>query len=456
MVLIRPRLNDFFDIPITQEMVDFAIPYLDEDIPFFLDPFLLWKSPSQQDNSLHLSITNTFNNLGKLVLNGEDEKAISILIKASECDEVGLGNSKTRRGKPIGQKKASEILSLYNTIPQLKQAGIVHFETIQFFVEGISKDRISDFSCNFIKSFLIDFTIDQCNKYNIPLQYVEIDVFDMKTNNYVKEKTVLPINPETNEEIILIPKRWLRHSPWINLDDYSNHFLPLLVKEFEDPLKSHISVLSYNRSNYDVVQLYIEQKEKSKAECKNEPIFTPISVYSARRKTKTVLTLPTGNNEKADKIYEDNVSQFLSSVLFPQLDFACVQSRTESGSLIRDLIFYNNRSNAFLQDIYSDYESRQIVFELKNVREVEREHINQLNRYLCDSFGKFGIIFTRNPPPKKIFQNTIDLWSGQRRCILVLTDADLKMMCEIFEDKQRDPIEVIKMKYLDFIRKCPS
>jgi len=29
------------------------------------------------------------------------------------------------------------------------------------------------------------------------------------------------------------------------------------------------------------------------------------------------------------------------------------------------------------------YGSRQLVIELKNVREVEREHINQLNRYLA-------------------------------------------------------------------------
>jgi hypothetical protein len=60
MSLIRPRLNDFYNIPFTQEEVDFAIPFLDEDIPLYLDPFLLWKSPSMQDNSLHLSITNSY------------------------------------------------------------------------------------------------------------------------------------------------------------------------------------------------------------------------------------------------------------------------------------------------------------------------------------------------------------------------------------------------------------
>jgi hypothetical protein len=146
----------------------------------------------------------------------------------------------------------------------------------------------------------------------------------------------------------------------------------------------------------------------------------------------------------------------MASLLYPHLDFGQEQSRTESGSQIRDLIFYNNRSIDFLKDIHDDYKSRQLVIELKNVKEVERVHINQLNRYLTDQFGKFGILFTRNPPPKSILQNTIDLWSGQRRCILILDDSDLEMMCEVYESKQRLPYEILKKKYIEFIRSCPS
>lgn len=124
--------------------------------------------------------------------------------------------------------------------------------------------------------------------------------------------------------------------------------------------------------------------------------------------------------------------------------------------LIRDLIFYNNRSFDFLKDILDLYGSRQLVFELKNVREIEREHINQLNRYLNEEFGKFGVFITRNPLSKNIYKNTIDLWAGQRKCILALTDADLEMMVTVFESKQRLPIEVLKRAYVNFTRACPS
>ena len=154
-MIVRPRLNDFYKLPFTQAEVEFAIPFLDEDIPLYLDPFLLWKSPSQQDNSLHISIMNSFNYLGSIFL--KDEKtAVQILKEISECDEVGLGNSKTKHGKRIGDKMAKTILSTFKNIPQIKRQGFTHLEELQLLIKNFSRDRVSDISCNFIKSFLLN------------------------------------------------------------------------------------------------------------------------------------------------------------------------------------------------------------------------------------------------------------------------------------------------------------
>ena len=150
-MIVRPRLNDFHNLTFTQEEVDFAIPFLEEDIPLYLDPFLLWKSRSQQDNALHTTIINSFNYLGGLFLKDE-QSAIQILKEISECDEVGLGNSKTKHGKRIGDKLAKTILSTFQDIPQINRHGFTHFEELQLLIENFSKDRVSDISCNFIKS----------------------------------------------------------------------------------------------------------------------------------------------------------------------------------------------------------------------------------------------------------------------------------------------------------------
>lgn len=454
--LVRPRLNDYYSLPFIQEEVDFAIPFIDEDVPLYLDPFLLWKSPSMQDNSLHTALTNSFNHLGQLFLKGNEKEAVDYLTRSSECQEVGLGNAKNKVGRQIGNKLSYDILNLYKNIPQVNKSGFTHFEEIQLFVDNISKDRISDISCNFIKSFLIDYTIEQCEKNNIPIEKVLVtNVYDYKKNKFVDEEVYLPINPTNRDPIILVPKRWLRYLPWINYDDYFSGYISKLVSN-STKYPDRVSLLNYNRQNYDVVQTYIKLKERQAIDCKNDPLFKPLPIISTNRKLKEILALPSGNKNGNDKTYENTICQMLSTLLYPQLDFAEAQSRTDSGVLIRDLVFYNNRSYDFLKDIYDLYNCRQIVVELKNVHEVEREHINQLNRYLNQQFGNFGIIFTRNKPPKSIYRNTIDLWAGQRKCILILTDEDLRLMCTMFQGKQRLPIDVLKMKYIEFTRNLPS
>ena len=454
-MIIRPRLNDYHNLPFTQEEVDFAIPFLDEDIPLYLDPFLLWKSPSQQDNSLHAIITNSFNYLGGLYLKDE-KKATEILKELSECDEVGLGNSKTKQGKKIGDKFANLILSTFKDILQIQKHGFTHFEVLQLLIEDFSKDRVSDISCNFIKSFLIDYTIQQSEKYNIPRESVEVQYFDTKNYKIISEKITLPINPITKVPILLTPRRWLRFVPWISFEDYFTNYISTSQRLLQGKSISRVEILEFNRKNYDQVQTYIKRKQLEQKDCKNDPLFTQIPILSSKRKKDTILKLPTGKTNNADKEYENNLCPLLASMFYPELDFAQPQSRTDSGVLIRDLIFYNNTSWPLLKEIFEKFNSRQLIFELKNVEALDTDHINQLNRYLSNEFGSFGVIFTRNQPPKNIFKNTIDLWSGQRKCILILDDTDLESMCQVYENKQRKPMDVINKKYREFIRDCPS
>lgn len=458
MTLIRPRLTDYHGISVAQASVDFAIPLLDEDIPLYVDPFLLWKSPSLQDQALHTSLINSFNHINFLLKKSRISDAKHVLIVASECPEVGLGLSRTRKGKRIGVKKAEEILSLFKQIKQYNLHGFSHFEEIQLYVRDISKDRISDICCSFLKSFLIDYTTQVCEELGVPMNNTSIPmVYNYQKHAFESDvKAKVPVNPETGEPILLAPKRWLRFVPWISFDDYFRDHCPrdqiFGSNEEIDPVK----VLRYNRDHYDVVQSYVSAKERQQDDCKNDPLFSQIPVTSAKKKLQTIRGLPSGKTNNADREYEKNIVQLFASLFYPQLDFAAEQSRTDSGALIRDLIFYNNRSIDFLNELFNDYGSRQLVFELKNVNKIEREHISQLNRYLNPGLGNFGVLVTRNELDKAMLRNTIDLWSGQRRCIVTLTDADIDLMVNVFESRQRDPLDVLKKKYVEFKRACPS
>ena len=451
--IVRPRLNDYHGIFLSQAKVDFAIPFLDEDIPLYVDPFRLWQSPSYQDNGLHELFKSAFNRLGKMYVEGDKTNAVELLRRISECNEVGLGNSKSRNGKRMGDRLANDILSLYETIQTVKVSGFDHPEIIQLLVNGISKDRISDIVSNMLGSFLIDYTIQECRQYGIPTKKCEIEYLDVKNMKMKKESCELPMNPNSKQVLWFVPKRWLRKSMWLNDDDYLNHYL---VNRIEYLGREDMDIVTFNRQNYGMVTEYIRTKEKTAVDCKNDPLFGQIPVLSAKRKLSTIKKLPTGKDDNADKKYEAELCPLLASMLYPHLDFAQPQSRTEGGTQIRDLVFYNNTSYEFLNDMKEKFGSRQIVVELKNVDEVTKEHINQLNRYLNPVFGSFGIIMTRNKPKRSVIRHTIDLWSGQRKCILIMDDSDLELMVNVFESKQRDPIEVIKMKYIEFTRKCPA
>ncbi len=266
----------------------------------------------------------------------------------------------------------------------------------------------------------------------------------------------MPTNPNTKEAILLVPKRWLRFVPWINYENYFKEYISTSSDLLKGKTISRVQILEFNRKNYDQVEAYVDRKKLEQKDCKNDPLFSQIPVLSSKRKLNSILTLPTGKTDNADQDYENLLCPLLASMLFPELDFAQPQSRTVEGVLIRDLIFYNNTSHKFLSDIYNQYGSKQIVVELKNVKEVSTVHVNQLNRYLNNEFGSFGIIFTRNKPPKNVLKNTIDLWSGQRKCILIMDDEDLRLMSQVYENKQRKPIDVINKKFVEFIRLCPS
>ncbi len=457
MSFIRPRLSDFHNLFLPQAETDFAIPFLDEDIPLYVDPFLLWRSPSQQDQALHTSLINSFNHLGYLAKQGRGQDATDLLIALSECDEVGLGLSRKRLGHKIGAQTAGKILGLFHDIPQYYKSGFVHFEEIQFFVEHISKDRISDFACSFLKSFLIDYTIQQCRSIGFPMSAVHVPVYSYRENCLRSENVELPINPENGRPILFVPKRWLRFTPWINFDEYFAEACPKDTHR-ESTGDQRVKVLTYNRQNYGAVREFVARKERTAEDCRNDPLFAQIPVSSAKRSLEAVRSLPlsSGRGDRNDRTYEREMARLLASAFYPQLDFAEAQSRTDSGVLIRDLIFYNNRSHPFLDELMTKYDCRQIVMEMKNVRQIDGANISQLNRYLTDQLGRFGVLLTRRPLPARMFRNTIDLWSAHRRCIVALTDEDLELIVNLFESKQRDPIDVLQKKYVEFARACPG
>ncbi|MFE3408689.1 hypothetical protein ACFXMT_10205 [Streptomyces mirabilis] len=456
---INPRLSDVFDLTIRQNEVSFVIPHLKEDLPLAIDPFLLWKSGRAEYVALHEILLGFIEKVRSETVGGGEVRAQLLLSEVAEPVELGLGYAAgTKRGSALGPALRAAITAAFRDTPQLHSVGINHIELLALLVPKVAEDRISDITASVLKKWLAEYSEEQSKQLGIPTQRFRMVGWDGGRLDWAPFNCQLPYNPVDGSPIILCPLDLLRRLPWINYADYyRSTYAPLVLP----PGRSRKaipkeSVLAYNRAHYDAVQGYVASREANASLCTPDPLFTPLRLTTLKRKLAELRKLPTGRTGGADKQFEDLAFELLSSLLYPELDLAADQVRTISGAHIRDVIFHNDRKTAFLGDVRDQYGARQIVVELKNVKSLETEHVNQLYRYLDDEeIGNFGILLARNPPPRNVAQNIVDLHSSKRAAVLCLDDGDLELMLQLMESGRR-PIEAIRKKYVEYTRTLPK
>lgn len=458
-VFANPRLTDALGLELIQEQVDFAIPHLQEDLPFALDPFLLWKSDDAVSLGLHAVLLDFFEQLRALLHAGSRTRALEMLLRCREATELGLGFGKgTKRGTALGPGLGNSILDVFAEVPQLWDEGLTHIETLGLVVPLVAEDRISDIAASILRNYLIDYTSEQATLHAIPRTTYRLDdVWDPDIHKWRSRSASLPSNPIDGSPLLFAPLRLLRHLTWINYPDYYKSSFARLVLPADAARRvvRKAAVLERNRRTFVAVERYVSHKEETADACEPDPLFEPLKLSTLRRKLAELKKLPAGREEGADKRYESLASDLLSSLLYPELDFAADQVRTVSGAHIRDLVFYNDGKTEFLRDIKERHGARQLVFELKNVQRLSGEHVNQLHRYLDDEVGHLGVLVTRRPPVKAVETNIVDLHSSKRVVILILDDSDLSQMVELANSARR-PSDVLKKRYIEFTRRLPK
>ncbi len=458
--LANPRLIDVFGVEFCQDDVSFAIPHLQKDIPFYVDPFLLWNSDKGTYRILHEELISFFQFISESVRAGHPELAAQLLAGCEEPRSMGLGYAvSSRYGSNIGPKIVASIIQCFVSVPQLRDGSIRHMEELQLIVPGFAEDRMSDTVSSILKQFFIRYTVEQCKTYKIPVRKTRLgNIYDSSKRLWVPApESELPFNPVDNSPILLVPLDILRRLPWINYDDYyRSSFSPrILEPDRRNKRVAKEAVLEFNARNYVEVERYVTEREKIGNLCLPDPLFSTLSGTILRAKFNEIRELPTGSAERADRRYEDLTTELLSSLLYPTLEFAESRVRTASGAHIRDIIFYNDGKTEFWNDLRDRYEARQPVFEIKNTRVLEAEHVNQLYRYLDEEFGRLGVLVTRNPSPASVTRNIVDLHSSKRVVILTVDDRDFELMLSLL-DSGRDPSDAIKKKFIELTRLLPK
>ncbi len=111
----------------------------------------------------------------------------------------------------------------------------------------------------------------------------DIKYFDYKNLKFVEETLDLPVNPNTKEPILLLPKRWLRFIPWINFEDYYKKYIEISERITKGKKVPRAELLELNRNNYDQIETYIKRKQLEQKDCKKDPLFSQIPVLIEKK-----------------------------------------------------------------------------------------------------------------------------------------------------------------------------
>ncbi|VXC90251.1 Putative transposon gamma-delta 80.3 kDa protein (fragment) [Pseudomonas sp. 8Z] len=97
----------------------------------------------------------------------------------------------------------------------------------------------------------------------------------------------------------------------------------------------------------------------------------------------------------------------------------------KNGLQQRDIVGTNLAETKFWKRLLEDYQTRQVIFELKNYRDLSASDYRQVNSYLCNEYGKAAFIITRdfnnNLSKDKELSWAKELYNDHRKLIIKLS-----------------------------------
>lgn len=162
---INIYFTDFFGVsPATLEDYGAFNVSLINDLPLFIDPFLLFNSNKPEYRELHESIITYVRFLkSKSLVTGIDNGLLQSWFTFPEVRQNWLGFSKRgNRGSGLGTDFAyalnRNLRSVFTNFGEEEITRSSHLEKLCLIKDGIGRDNISDFTTNLIKDFLLRYT----------------------------------------------------------------------------------------------------------------------------------------------------------------------------------------------------------------------------------------------------------------------------------------------------------
>lgn len=203
------------------------------DLPVFIDPFLLFNSEEREYQELHDEIIKYIRFLRDMSEAGKISKGLVrhwFLFPEVKQNWLGfskVGNGGSGLGPDFANALTENLNNIFNDFGAEKITKSSHLEKLCLIKDGVGKDSISDFTTNLIKSFLCKYTADFSTKYvqssrtkTVLVPHAE---FNYSTRRWTSKKYTLPYID--GDYVLLTPKDILtKDEAWINKHDIVGNF----------------------------------------------------------------------------------------------------------------------------------------------------------------------------------------------------------------------------------------
>lgn len=361
--MLNIYFSDFFQVSPEKisEYGAFNISLIN-DLPLFIDPFLIFNSKESELQKLHNDIINylVFLKNKSLLYEVLEKGVLEAWFVFREVKQTWLGFSKTGNdgsglGPDFGRNLHRNFRNIFSDFGEENITLSSHIERLCLIEHGVGKDNISDFTTTLIKEYLVEYTqafaqahIEKRFRERVSVPKIR---FNYETESWEPETYDLPVFQ--NDFVLLTPRKLLtKEKLWVNRKDMiesaigyhdiaiaipneqlrfqvNNYFLSILPRKPKGKLHTkdelRTAVEQTIRQFPELIQYYIRQKEEQ------GDIAEEISLQ---------------NVTESERLYIEQVERFVKSHL-AETDFYKIDSKNSEEAhtrllLLKEVIEANN------------------------------------------------------------------------------------------------------------------
>jgi hypothetical protein len=453
------RVSQKFHLDADQAELDFVDIDVVKDTPLFLDSYLL--ALNQDPWSLEASNTQRsfFSFFLGLLYSGDKDGARDLFDHLHEPNETCLGLSRKRpQGRGVGDDDAQRIFdSLAES--QAAKTGLLHdLEDCRVFVKGIGKDKASDMTTNIIRRHLIEYTMQQCRLWDIPLTARSPSGFCWNAENRTWETGFSENLHIGGKRILLVPKSAVSYCKQYAPDKYHRHFLLKFLQNEHLRLGTSLVQTRVRRDRTEVrfvtkkslierggaafdkdflatftqahPEVFADFRAAERTRENSIPIEDLVSqdIDSICSHLESKLTeVPTGPDFATR--YHRVVVSILDFILYPHLSKPSVEQRIHDGRKRIDVTFDNGATRGFFSALSNQAQipCRYVFAECKNYgSDVGNPEVDQLSGRFSFNTGRFGLLLCRSVEDMDLLlRRCRDTLHDGRGLVIPLVDDDL-------------------------------